>query len=141
MQLPPDDSVVMVSGHPPIKARKLRYYLDRNFTRRMLRAPSLAERGYLDRPAARPDDWSHLAAATVDPYSSAMNMGGFADEGGHQLKPELNIGSAGEREVDAGDLMVLDDEDDAPLRPQDVARQFTRTARLAAQDPDDGIAL
>jgi type IV secretion system protein VirD4 len=37
--------------------------------------------------------------------------------------------------------MVLDDEDDAPLRPQDVARQFTRTARLAAQDPDDGIAL
>ncbi len=141
MQLPPDESVVMVSGHPPIKARKLRYYLDRNFMRRMLKAPALAERGYVDRPAARPDDWSHLAAATVDPSSSALNMGGFADEGGHQLKPELDIGSAGEREADAGDLMVLDDEDDAPLRPQDVARQFTRTARLAAQDPDDGIAL
>jgi type IV secretion system protein VirD4 len=37
--------------------------------------------------------------------------------------------------------LVLDDEDDAPLRPQDVDRQLTRTARLAALDPDDGIAL
>lgn len=141
MQLPPDESVVMVSGHPPIRARKLRYYLDRNFMQRMLKAPALAERGYVDRPAARPDDWSHLAAATVDPSSSALNTGGFADEGGHQLKPELDIASSGERESDAGDLMLLDDEDDAPLRPQDVARQFTRTARLAAQDPDDGIEL
>jgi len=133
--------VVMVSGHPPIKARKLRYYLDRNFTRRMLRAPALAERGYLDRPAARSDDWSHLAAAAIDPSSSPLDMGGFADEGGHQLKPELDVASTDVREADVGDLMVLDDEDDAPLRPQDVARQFTRTARLAAQDPDDGIAL
>ncbi len=141
MQLPPDDSVVMVSGHPPIKARKLRYYLDRNFTRRMLKAPALVERGYADRPAARSDDWSHLAAAAINPSSSALDMGGFADEGGHQLKPELDIASTDVREADAGDLMVLDDEDDAPLRPQDVARQFTRTARLAAQDPDDGIAL
>ncbi len=141
MQLPQDESVVMVSGHPPIKARKLRYYLDRNFTRRMLKAPALAERGYADRPAARSDDWSHLAAAAIDAPSFAFDMGGFADEGGHQLKPELEIASAGVREPDAGDLMVLDDEDDAPLRPQDVARQFTRTARLAAQDPDDGIAL
>jgi len=85
MQLPPDESVVMVSGHPPIRARKLRYYLDRNFTRRMLKAPALAERGYADRAIARPDDWSHLAAAIVDWSPSASDMGGFADEGGHQL--------------------------------------------------------
>ena len=38
-------------------------------------------------------------------------------------------------------LLVLDDEDDAPLRPQDVDRQLARTARLAALDPDDGIVL
>jgi type IV secretion system protein VirD4 len=141
MQLSPDESVVMVSGHPPIRARKLRYYLDRNFTRRMLKAPALAECGYADRPIARPDDWSHLAATAIDPSSSALDMGGFADEGGYQLRPELDIAFTGEREADAGDLLVLDDEDDVPLRPQDVARQFTRTARLAAQDPDDGIAL
>jgi type IV secretion system protein VirD4 len=28
-----------------------------------------------------------------------------------------------------------------PLRPQDVDRQLARAARLAALDPDDGIAL
>ena len=141
MQLPPDDSVVMVSGHPPIKARKLRYYLDRNFMRRMLKAPALAKCAYADRPAARSDDWSHLAAVAIDQSSPVLDMAGFADEGGHQLKPELDIASSGEGESDAGDLMLLDDEDDAPLRPQDVARQLTRTAWLAAQDPDDGIEL
>ena len=141
MQLPPDESVVMVSGHPPIKARKLRYYLDRNFTRRLLKAPVLAEHIYADRPAVRSDDWSHLVPAAIDQPSSAFGMGGLADEGGHQRKPELDIESVSARESDVGDLMVLDDEDDTPLRPQDVARQLTRTARLAAQDPDDGIGL
>jgi type IV secretion system protein VirD4 len=38
-------------------------------------------------------------------------------------------------------LLVLDDDDDIPVRPQDVDRQLMRTARLAALDPDDGIAL
>ena len=28
MQLPPDDEVVMVSGHPPVRAKKLRFYSD-----------------------------------------------------------------------------------------------------------------
>jgi type IV secretion system protein VirD4 len=67
--------------------------------------------------------------------------GGFADEGGHQLKPELEMAPVDEEEPTTGDLLVLDDEDDVPLRPQDVDRQLTRTARLAALDPDDGIAL
>ena len=29
MQLPPDDEVVMVSGHPPVRAKKLRFYSER----------------------------------------------------------------------------------------------------------------
>ncbi|MEM9573257.1 MAG: conjugal transfer protein TraG [Pseudomonadota bacterium] len=36
MQLPPDDAIVMVSGAPPIKAKKLKYYQDRNFTDRVV---------------------------------------------------------------------------------------------------------
>lgn len=51
-------------------------------------------------------------------------------------------------EPDAGDLILLDDErddDGAPLLPRDFDRQLerdlVRTARLAALDPDDGIAL
>lgn len=61
MQLPPDEEVVMISGHPPIKAAKLRYYQDRNFMLRMLAPPVLALEGYADKPTARMDDWSELA--------------------------------------------------------------------------------
>ncbi|KQW60454.1 conjugal transfer protein TraG [Variovorax sp. Root411] len=141
MQLPPEDEVVMVSGHPPIKAKKLRYYLDRNFTRRVVKAPTLVAGAYADRPAMRPDDWSGLAPLVPPGASTVGEAGGFADEGGHQLKPELDIAPVEVHEPDAGDLLVLDDEDDVPLRPQDVDRQLMRTARLAALDPDDGIAL
>ncbi|WPG41183.1 hypothetical protein [Variovorax sp. EBFNA2] len=61
--------------------------------------------------------------------------------GGHQLKPELEV-VRDPSALDGDDgLLVLDDEDDMPLRPRDVDRQLTRTARLAALAPDDGIAL
>ena len=135
MQLPPDEAVVMVSGHPPIKAKKVRYYQDRNFMRRVLAPPVLASGFYADRPATRLDDWSGLAPL-IAPESLSS-----ADEGGPQLKPELELvrDPSALREDDG--LLVLDDEDDVPLRPRDVDRQLTRTARLAALDPDDGIAL
>ena len=145
MQLPPDEEVVMVSGHPPIKAAKLRYYQDRNFTRRVWPPPVLALGGYADEPAARADDWTGLALPTISDRSGHADSAGFADEGGHQLKPELEVrlDELALPEVDG--LLELDDEDDVPLRPRsldrDVQRQSQRTARLAALDPDDGIAL
>ena len=61
MQLPPTDELVLVSGLPPIRARKLRYYEDRNFVSRLLPAPVLAEGGFLDRPAERGHDWKDPA--------------------------------------------------------------------------------
>ncbi|WP_296560723.1 conjugal transfer protein TraG [Pigmentiphaga sp.] len=147
MQLPPDDEVVMVSGHPPIKAKKLRYYRDRNFMQRVMAPPVLGSRVYADRPAARLDDWSGLAPIALSHDTAANDAGGFADEGGHQRKPELDIASALAPEPDAGDLLVLDDErdDDAPPRPRSMDdpldQRALRNARLAALDPDDGIAL
>ncbi|MBD9663280.1 MULTISPECIES: conjugal transfer protein TraG [unclassified Variovorax] len=141
MQLPPDDAVVMVSGHPPIKARKLRYYQDRNFTRRVLPPPALAAGFYADRPATRPDDWSGLAPLIAPESLSSVDAGGFADEGGYQLKPELEVVRDTPALPEDDSLLVLYDEDDVPLGPRDVGRQLTRTARLAALDPDDGIAL
>jgi len=141
MQMPPDDAVVMVSGHPPIKAKKLRYYLDRNFIQRVLAPPVLQAGAYADRPTHRPDDWAGLLlTATADSAGSGFGTG-LADEGGHQLKPELEVAAELQPDADAGDLLVLDDEDELPLRPQDVDRQLMRSARLAALDPDDGIAL
>jgi type IV secretion system protein VirD4 len=48
MQLPPDEAVVMVSSVAPIKAKKLRYYADANFKRRVLPPPVLADGQYAD---------------------------------------------------------------------------------------------
>ena len=42
LQLPRDDALVLVSGVPPIRARKLRFYEDGNFKARQLAAPNLA---------------------------------------------------------------------------------------------------
>ena len=41
LQLGPSDALVLVSGVPPIRARKLKYFTDRNFLLRRLPAPSL----------------------------------------------------------------------------------------------------
>jgi type IV secretion system protein VirD4 len=57
MQLPATDENVMISGLPPIRAKKLRYYDDPNFTSRLLPPPRLAGGQYHDRPNPRPNDW------------------------------------------------------------------------------------
>jgi type IV secretion system protein VirD4 len=64
LQLPADDALVLVSGVPPIRADKLRYYADRNFLARRLPAPKLAANGYADTPLARADDWSGQTRGT-----------------------------------------------------------------------------
>jgi len=59
LQLPANDALVLVSGVPPIRASKLKYYADRNFLARRLAAPQIAKGGSVDAPAPRgDDDWS-----------------------------------------------------------------------------------
>jgi type IV secretion system protein VirD4 len=57
MQLPPSDELVLVSGLPPIRAKKLRYFEDGNFSSRVLPAPMLSTGGYADCPKSRGHDW------------------------------------------------------------------------------------
>jgi len=66
LQLPASDALVMLSGRPPIRASKLRYYADQNFAARRLTAPDLLPDRYHDAPPARPDDWSGIRS-TVHP--------------------------------------------------------------------------
>lgn len=58
MQLPQEEALVLVSGVPPIRARKLRYYADLNLLARCLPAPTQEEHAIIDTPSARGDDWS-----------------------------------------------------------------------------------
>jgi len=150
MQLPPDDEVVMVSGHPPVRAKKLRFYSDANFTPRLLPAPQLSAEGYADKPTARGDDWSgefdRVAVEAVKDAAAAMD----SDEGGLRRQPELEMTVPQAAPVDEEpqhDVAALLDDDDAEIEVERARavrageRQLQRTARNAALDPDDGIAL
>jgi type IV secretion system protein VirD4 len=57
MQLPPSDELVLVSGLPPIRGKKLRYFEDGNFSSRVLPAPMLSTDSYADCPTPRGHDW------------------------------------------------------------------------------------
>src|SRR3546814_1352515 len=130
----------MVSGQPPIHARKLRYFEDANFTGRVLPAPALACAAYADCPPVRPDDWTDLA---VPPVLGGVDEAADYDldeQGGVQIRPELDEDRTVVVEPVRDDLALLDDDDDLSwaMTPDP---ELTRAARLAALDPDDGIAL
>src|SRR3546814_16758646 len=123
----------MVSGHPLIKAKKLRYYADANFKRRVLPAPTLAQGRYADAPAARPDDWSALAIPAMPAVPAVASDLGDANEGGPRQQPELSevVAYSSESEHAASDLALLDDDDDLPLPlPSQLDPRLQRAARL-----------
>ena len=66
LQLPKDDALVLVSGVPPIRAKKLRYFEDANFQARRLPAPTLAADHFADAPLVRAEDWTGRTR-TTDP--------------------------------------------------------------------------
>ena len=156
MQLPPDDEIVMVSGHPPVRAKKLRYYEDRNFTSRVLPPPVLATEDYADRPPQRPDDWAGVSLPPPPALKSRMtDESEFGEAGGgilhevvlseRQPIPPLTMLPTVDTEQGRArdDLSVLDDDDNAGESGQRRTQQhqLSRVARLASLDPADGIPL
>ena len=144
MQLPPDESVVMVSSVAPIKARKLRYYTDANFRHRVLPPPPLAAGRYADAPPARPDVWSGLAipAMPAAPAGLPDDWTGAVDDGGLRRQPELPeiTEYRPEPQSTGNDLMLLNDDDLQPF-PGLYAPAAQRTARQVSLNADGGIDL
>lgn len=130
MQLPPDDAVVMISGAPPIKAKKLRYYEDANFTERTGAPPSAPML-----PAARPDDWASACRKTdrnLAADDAALPSGG--DEGG--LEPQLTPApEKAERKIDEDHEKPereLSEEDFADGAGDDARKATAERVRRAA---------
>ncbi|HCE7954218.1 TPA: conjugal transfer protein TraG [Pseudomonas aeruginosa] len=147
MQLPPDEAVVMISSVAPIRARKLRYYSDANFQRRVLPPPVIVVGRYADAPPARADDWSDLVMPAM-PVPLAEDLGdelaaAAEEEGGPRHQPELSeiVAYSLEQIVVCNDLALLDDDDLQPILPRQLDPAMQRAARLAALDPDDEIQL
>src|SRR6185437_2805726 len=83
MQLPPEDEIVMVSGHPPVRAKKLRYHQDDYFNDRVVPPPS-SEVSVSDRPSPRSDDWSALPplAQSLPAFDSSDSRSVLESDGG-----------------------------------------------------------
>jgi type IV secretion system protein VirD4 len=146
MQLPFDEEVIMVAGVPPIRAKKLKYYEDNNFTRRVDSPPTLTYGHYVDKPDARPDDWSALGSPSqVATTAQATSFVGYSveEEGSLHRHPDLQEKQPEPvRTPDQLEWLADNETQDDDLEPTIVRDQESRRlARLASLDPDDGIPL
>jgi type IV secretion system protein VirD4 len=140
MQLPPHEELVLVSGAPPVRARKVRYFDN----------PELKHRiGEAAPPACGPpsaDDWSGLAPVPAPTPERPVSSAGEG-EGGLRLEPDtLFEDAAAEPQVSAPEFPFLFDDDEAPrdrseATAKTLQRQFRKAARQASLDPDDGLEL
>ena len=145
MQLPPDDEIVLVSGAPPVRGKKARYYTDPQLKTRILSPPKLMAEPTVSKEL-QADDWSDRApVAAPKPRKRASSDAGEDADGGIRREPELpeheDIApepAPSAREEFAG----LDDEtDDDAQRARQMQGRFRSIARQASLDPDDGIEL
>lgn len=152
MQLPSTHELVLVSGVPPIRARKARYYEDKRLKSRILLPPALttASAGTSgDRSAAPADDWANLllsdagAAATRGSVTGPLGDADAAN-GGIRREPALpeHEAIAPEELTQLREFALLEDEpDDEAVRAKATNQSFRGVARQAALDPDDGLGL
>jgi type IV secretion system protein VirD4 len=142
MQLPPNDELVLMSGCPPIRAKKARYFEDRRFAERILPPPKLGPTP--DPPA--PDELSSLplrrpSAALlteIDKREDTANSG-------LRREPDLpdHLAIAKETTVSAPskEFAVTEDTDDSVEQARVLSQQMRGLARQAALDPADGLGL
>ena len=133
MQLPPDEEIVMVSGTPPIRALKLRYYQDQNFTERVVDPPE-----NLRLPDPRPNDWSgKTKSVDLRLAANERNEAGAADDGGREkaLVPSLD-GETVKSEPDMAPAELDVADEDFQEEADIAAKRFQRAATLDRVDKD-----
>ena len=64
-ELPYDAQLVFVTGHPPLRCKKVRHYADRLFKRRLLPPPA-QEPGRIDLPQRPPNPWRGVRPVAVE---------------------------------------------------------------------------
>jgi type IV secretion system protein VirD4 len=92
MQLPTNQSLILIAGQPPIRAGKLRFYDEPAFRSRLIAPPQLDDGPYQDRPAPRRHDWlGQVANLQTDKHPPIEHTVQQSSEGGrqHQKAPEF----------------------------------------------------
>ena len=86
MQLPPDDEIILVSGAPPIRAQKVRYFRDAQLNARIQAPPNIE--GSMPSGHSNTDDWSTLPPITP-PQKSVKDKSADDNDGGIRREPEV----------------------------------------------------
>jgi type IV secretion system protein VirD4 len=151
MQLAPSDELVLVSGLPPVRAQKVRYYEDRRLASRVLPPPELtAVTTATDSGAPkRADDWTALpilnpgSEAAGPPIAPAVPDDDPAN-GGIRREPALpeHEAIACELPKPSPEFPPFDEEpDDEAVRVKAMNQNVRTIARQVVLDPDDGLGL
>jgi type IV secretion system protein VirD4 len=141
MQLPPDDELVMVSGSPPIRAKKVRYYEDRELTARVTPPPALASGdqvvGAQNPLVQQSRDWAGAVAEAPPDETDSANAG-------IRREPELpeheEIVLHPRKLTDEFEL-IEDEPDDGAQRQRLMQRTFGTVARQVSLDPGDDMRM
>jgi len=147
MQLPPGDELVLVSGVPPIRARKARYYEDKRLTSRILDPPAPASDSVgNDRPPTHADDWPAPLVLVRTPPVGRSVAGSSTDKdsanGGIRQEPgpPSPDAVAPKPEKLTPEVALLDDAPEGD--GLDATNQFALSmARQASLDPGDGVGM
>ncbi|WP_210191578.1 MULTISPECIES: IncP-type conjugal transfer protein TraG [Rhodomicrobium] len=118
LQLPQDESLVFLSGIPPIRARKLQYFRDRNFLKRCLPAPALKARQSVEEAASH--DW----AGSIRVPHPALDYGWAAGEHDEEAPNDRHAGTV-----------------PSALTHEDMPALFEDRAEPASPDVDDDSAI
>ena len=147
MQLPSTDELVLVSGTPPIRAKKARYFDDPRLSVRVLPPPQrdgVAARQH-ERELRRFDDWTALPIPGRAPQDNPdVKANDDAANGGIRREPALPEHEAmvAEDPRPAPEFAIVDDQsDEVAVQSAAIRRRVRSVARQASMDPDDGIAL
>ncbi|MBL6851798.1 MAG: conjugal transfer protein TraG [Alphaproteobacteria bacterium] len=139
MQLPSSDELILVSGCPPIRAQKVRYYQDRHLKERILPPPRLATSPTTSpggtRPAGR-NAWANAIAAPT-PSPDPAN-------GGPRREPELpEHEDIAPVPPDPVREFMLDEESDDPGLPVQPGfnQQVGNAVRQTPLDRDDHLGM
>jgi type IV secretion system protein VirD4 len=142
MQLPPDDELILMSGCHPIRAKKARYFEDRQLQARIVTPPSSSGASRVpeqDDPVQHRNDnpWTAAIVAAAVPAEDS-------DNAGIRREPELpeHEEVVLEPRKPAQEFELAEDEPpDAARDRQALQRRSRRLARQVALDPGDGMDL
>jgi type IV secretion system protein VirD4 len=147
MQLPPGAALVLVSGIPPIRAKKARYFEDRRLAERVLAPPKPVQAE--TNAGTLSNDWSGppiSANPIAEKERGTAELTSTDDPANAGVRREPDLPKHQEvvpEPIKPATEFVFEDDapDDDAVRARALQGQVSRLARQAVMDPGDGLGL